>query len=194
VSGFLRNLSAQALGRGAPVRSVARLPYAALPATPESPAGERTSSLLAAAQFASVASPPDAADRTARSESQQHEASNAPLFAHVMCEPADPNMAAPGRIQPAESAGAAPVLTPPILVPTPTRFIPPPAFAITADAGTTGDAHRLFSAEATEVHVSIGRIELTAVHEASPLARRAAPVKPSLPLHEYLARRQRGPS
>jgi hypothetical protein len=45
--------------------------------------------------------------------------------------------------------------------------------------------------ETTEVHVSIGRIELTAVPEASPPARRAESAKRSLPLHEYLARRQR---
>jgi hypothetical protein len=114
-----------------------------------------------------------------------------------MREPADPDMATPARTQPAESVAAAPVSTPPILVPTPTRFFSPPAFASIADAGAarTADAHRHFTAaEATEVHVSIGRIELTAVHDAPPPARRAAPVKPPLPLHEYLARRQRGPS
>ncbi|MEO6421289.1 MAG: hypothetical protein ABIR84_01010 [Candidatus Nitrotoga sp.] len=46
--------------------------------------------------------------------------------------------------------------------------------------------------EITEVHVSIGRIEVTAVHEALPPKRQApAPAKP-LSLDEYLARRGRG--
>jgi hypothetical protein len=210
VSGFLHKLSAQALGRGASVRSVARLLYVALPATPESTAGERTSSPLAAAPFASVAAPSDVADRTVQSEPgiahgmpahllprRQHEAGDAALSVHAMHEPADLDMATPARTSPAVSVASAPLLTPPILVPTPARLVRPPAFAAAADAGAarTADAHRhLAAAEASEVHVSIGRIELTAVHEASPPARRAAPVKPSLPLHEYLARRQRGPS
>jgi hypothetical protein len=55
-----------------------------------------------------------------------------------------------------------------------------------------GGGHQHFDDRQTvEVHVSIGRIELTAVPEASPPARRAGPAKPSLALHEYLARRQR---
>ncbi len=46
--------------------------------------------------------------------------------------------------------------------------------------------------EITEVHVSIGRIEVTAVHESTPPKRQApTPAKP-LPLDEYLARRGRG--
>lgn len=46
--------------------------------------------------------------------------------------------------------------------------------------------------EITEVHVSIGRIEVTAVHESPPPKRQApTPAKP-LPLDEYLARRGRG--
>ena len=46
--------------------------------------------------------------------------------------------------------------------------------------------------EVTEVHVSIGRIEVTAVHESPPPKRQApTPAKPLL-LDEYLARRVRG--
>ena len=46
--------------------------------------------------------------------------------------------------------------------------------------------------EITEVHVSIGRIEVTAVHESPPPKRQApTPAKP-LSLDEYLARRRRG--
>jgi hypothetical protein len=48
--------------------------------------------------------------------------------------------------------------------------------------------------EATEVHVNIGRIEVTAVHEAPP-AKRAAPNRPApMSLHDYLAKRQGGRS
>jgi hypothetical protein len=210
MSGFLRKLSAQALGRGAPVRSMARLPYAAFPATFGPMAREQTSSLVAAAPFASAAARPDVLDRTARNEpgiahgtppillpGRQHEARDAPLSAHAMREPADRDLAVATMTPPAGSVAAAPVSTPPLLVPIPPHPAPPPVFASTAAAATapTADVHRHFTAaEATEVHVSIGRIELTAVHEASPPARRAAPVKPSIQLHEYLARRQRGPS
>ena len=46
--------------------------------------------------------------------------------------------------------------------------------------------------EITEVHVNIGRIEVTAVHESAPSKRQTStPAKP-LPLDEYLARRGRG--
>jgi hypothetical protein len=54
--------------------------------------------------------------------------------------------------------------------------------------------HRRSTDGEATVHVSIGRIELTAVQEASPPARRTVQVKPSLPLHEYLSRRQGRPS
>jgi len=48
--------------------------------------------------------------------------------------------------------------------------------------------------ETTEVHVTIGRIEVTAVHEAPP-AKRAAPSRPApMSLHDYLAKRQGGRS
>ena len=47
----------------------------------------------------------------------------------------------------------------------------------------------------TEVHVSIGRIEVTAIHEpAAPAQRPAARRKAPVSLDEYLARRQGGRS
>lgn len=46
--------------------------------------------------------------------------------------------------------------------------------------------------EITEVHVSIGRIEVTAVHESSPPKRQASTATKPLSLDEYLARRGRG--
>jgi hypothetical protein len=45
--------------------------------------------------------------------------------------------------------------------------------------------------ETTEVHVSIGRIEVTAVHEAPPPKRPAPATAKPMTLDEYLARRQR---
>ena len=45
--------------------------------------------------------------------------------------------------------------------------------------------------ETTEVHVSIGRIEVTAVHEAPPPKRQAPAAAKPMTLDEYLARRQR---
>jgi hypothetical protein len=48
--------------------------------------------------------------------------------------------------------------------------------------------------ETTEVHVSIGRIEVTAVHEAPPPRRPAPKANKPMSLDEYLARREgRGP-
>jgi hypothetical protein len=45
--------------------------------------------------------------------------------------------------------------------------------------------------EATEVHIHIGRIDVTAVHEAPPPRRRAAPSPAPMSLDTYLARRSR---
>jgi hypothetical protein len=220
VSGFLRNLSARALGQSAPVQSAARLPYAALPATFEPPVGEQTSSPLAATPAASVAAPTNAADRTVRSEPgiprrpppllvpHPHDdagnegAGDEPFPMRTMRAPAHPDPTAspltrPAAFESAESVAPTREPPPPPQVPTATRFIPPPVLAPVpasvppARSAKLAGAHRQSIPETTEVHVSIGRIELTAVQEASPPARRPAPAKPSLPLHEYLARRQR---
>ncbi len=48
--------------------------------------------------------------------------------------------------------------------------------------------------ETTEVHVSIGRIEVTAVHESPPPKRAPARSQRALSLEEYLARRKAGHS
>jgi hypothetical protein len=58
-----------------------------------------------------------------------------------------------------------------------------------------GAAWRTPVEETTEVHVSIGRIEVTAVHEALPAPKRApARSQRALSLEEYLARRKAGRS
>jgi hypothetical protein len=110
---------------------------------------------------------------------------------------ADREIGVPARDPPAESAAPATVTTPPALVPTTPHAAPPPAFVVPPlrTAAGPASAHQPFGGgDTTEVHVSIGRIELTAVHEPTPPARRAAPAKPSLSLHDYLGRHQRRPS
>jgi hypothetical protein len=58
-----------------------------------------------------------------------------------------------------------------------------------------GAAWRASVEETTEVHVSIGRIEVTAVQEAAPTPKRApARGQRALSLEEYLARRKAGRS
>jgi hypothetical protein len=207
VSGLLRNLSAQALGRSAAVRSVVRLPYAALPTMSELPGSEQAGP--PPAPVASVAAPPDMAERTVRSQPgiahgtpplllprRHNDASDAPLFSHAMRAPADGEIAAPAMHPPAGSVAPAPV-PPPALVPTTPHVVPPLAFVMPPLGAAAGPAvaHRTSGGgETTEVHVSIGRIELTAVQEASPPARRAPPAKPLLSLKDYLGQRQRRPS
>jgi hypothetical protein len=61
--------------------------------------------------------------------------------------------------------------------------------------GAQGSNWRTPVEETTEVHVSIGRIEVTAVHEATPAPKRApARGNRALSLEEYLARRKAGRS
>jgi hypothetical protein len=45
--------------------------------------------------------------------------------------------------------------------------------------------------EATEVHIHIGRIDVTAVHEAPPPRRKPASTQAPMSLDSYLARRSR---
>jgi hypothetical protein len=195
VSGFLRNLSAQALGQRAPVRSVARLPYAAALAALEPGSDASTAAV-----------PPEMADRSAPSEPGIAHVIPPLLFSHtqravddatctpfLMRDPAEPEKATPTAAPSVQPSATMAVSTPPTLIAAAPQVPPSPAFA--SDAGArdaeTGARRALAAPEATEVHVSIGRIELTAVHDAPMPTRRAAPVKPSVPLREYLARGQR---
>jgi hypothetical protein len=197
VSGYLRSLSAQALGLGVSVKSAARLPYAALPLMVEPLRGGEASSPLAAAQASSTAT--SAASFLPFSH-RGYEARDELRLAHAKREPADQNSAAPSMtrpaaFEPAELVEPARVSTPPALVPPSTRFVLPPALAPASSAGSARNASAYrdsTGSDATEVHVSIGRIEVTAVYEASPPLRRTVPVKKSMPLNEYLAQRQRG--
>lgn len=65
------------------------------------------------------------------------------------------------------------------------------AGALFPDA-SRGPASAKRSEETTEVHVSIGRIEVTAVHEAPPSKRSPTPASKPMSLAEYLARRRGG--
>ena len=56
---------------------------------------------------------------------------------------------------------------------------------------TNPATHAAASGEPSEVHIHIGRIEVTAVHEAAPPRRPAAPRPPPTSLDAYLAKRGR---
>jgi hypothetical protein len=58
-------------------------------------------------------------------------------------------------------------------------------------AGLTFSAHAIASDEPNEVHIHIGRIEVTAVHEAAPARRRATATPPPMSLDSYFAKRGR---
>jgi len=83
------------------------------------------------------------------------------------------------------------------LMPAPARRRAPAAPAALRAAG--GTAARLAAAapardaaEATEVHIHIGRIDVTALREAAPARRRPAPAPAATSLDAYLAKRSRG--
>ena len=65
------------------------------------------------------------------------------------------------------------------------------AGAVAQRGGPRGSAWQSQIEETTEVHVSIGRIEVTAVHEAPPPKRQTPATAKPMTLDEYLARRQR---
>jgi hypothetical protein len=77
--------------------------------------------------------------------------------------------------------------------------VPHPAAlpAITAPATTRQPAmtnstpHAVASGEPSEVHIHIGRIEVTAVHEVAPQRLRPVPTPPPMSLDAYLAKRGR---
>ena len=72
--------------------------------------------------------------------------------------------------------------------PMPAR-VTPPSLLSRGQQGRPGDAAGLTSPE-PPVHVTIGRIEVTALPPSSPTGRKSAPRPPSMSLADYLARRQ----
>jgi hypothetical protein len=79
----------------------------------------------------------------------------------------------------------------PLLPPQP-RTLAPASGAIRSKPVTPPGATARPDAEPTEVHVTIGRIEITAVHEAAPPQRAAKPRRPLMSLDDYLNQRQKG--
>ena len=81
----------------------------------------------------------------------------------------------------------------PRLLVTPRRGSTPEAHSVQVNVGIPGRRQGLDkrpSAEPTEVHVTIGRIEVTAVHAPSAPKRAPEPTKKLMSLDEYLANRQ----
>jgi hypothetical protein len=105
-------------------------------------------------------------------------------------------------LMPGEQPTAQPTAQPavqPALQP-PTRWAPQPTtqpvaqvHPAAARAAAAASAGRFGNGEATEVHVHIGRIDVTAVREAPAAARRRPAPAPAAPsLDSYLAQRRRG--
>lgn len=94
------------------------------------------------------------------------------------------------------------LLPAPIFAPTPAGDSPPldPSATDRRVRAATGESRAALHAplaaasrseEPNEVHVHIGRIEVTAVREAPPARRKRSQGKPPMSLGEYLAKRQR---
>jgi len=129
----------------------------------------------------STATPPDAVASSARQDAHQrsfHETALMPT-AHRQDELSELN--------PASATAPEPLLP----------FSPPamsPSGAPLAQALVRQAHHGTLVEETTEVHVSIGRIEITAMHE-TPAPRRPAPqANKPMSLDEYLAKREAGRS
>ncbi len=58
-------------------------------------------------------------------------------------------------------------------------------------AGPSSTVPAIATEESNEVHINIGRIEVTAVHDAAPVQRRPPPAAPPMTLDAYLAKRGR---
>lgn len=76
------------------------------------------------------------------------------------------------------------------LLPPIARVAPPVAGALRGVAATPPVTAGMRQPESNEVHVTIGRIEITAVHEAAPPRRAARTGKPLTSLDDYLRQRQ----
>jgi hypothetical protein len=110
-------------------------------------------------------------------EAPRREAPTPPVPARVLNVPTDE---APGPRVPRQ------------LVEHPGRVRPEPATALRPNAGFDRPLPSMRDSEPNEVHVHIGRIEVTAVAQPAPPKRRApAPVRGSMSLTDYLAQRQR---
>lgn len=160
---------------------------ASAPAPLLAPAGEAAaapSPARAARSRASMSNPdtPDTVDET-RAVRRANPATSAPGTPG----PDAISSTTPPATEPAAWPQVEPLLAPTIRVRWPASAAQPPLARRPSPSGPADTT--------TEVHVSIGRIEVTAIHEPAapaqrPVARRKAPVS----LDEYLARRQGGRS
>jgi len=190
VSGFLRTLSSQALGVAGPVKSTARLSYAPAPLLFDRPPGD-------APVASEDGAPADNSDGAALQTPEPHGIA-APAgrrshdrsgMAQTHDTAARPSRAPGAALDPAHPGThhQARFVAPPLLVEPSTRHVLPPAVVAPARPAREPRALQAPASDpgATEVHVTIGRIELTAVHEPAP-RRRPAPA-PSVTLNDYLA-------
>lgn len=103
--------------------------------------------------------------------------------------PPDPLGPLPAARPPTTAQGIRPTpLLPPVQAPTP-RPADPWSTAVPSGARTGG---RAANSEPAEVHVTIGRIEVTAVHEPAATPKTAARRHAPMSLDEYLAQRRGG--
>lgn len=100
--------------------------------------------------------------------------------APLVSEPAPTGWSAPPEI---DRPRVAPALLP-------LRPSPPRARGVAAPVSHTADARDRAGDETRDIHVSIGRIEVTAVHEAPAPKRRAVRASQPMTLEEYLGRRR----
>lgn len=216
MSGLLRNLGARALGTAPRLRSRASLPYEAAPslreeapASPALPAARAEEPSRPGADLVPVAELEGASARTvsagreadARFEAQPPHPDDAPHPAQRVLPARAPRAEPPrasfpaalrahGREHADERGSRAPALPMTLEPLLPTRPVAP-TWHQPADVAPARPSADPLVDETTEVHVSIGRIEVTAVHEAPPRKRAAARAKTPMSLDEYLSRRER---
>ncbi len=112
-------------------------------------------------------------------------------------EAAESRWTAPLTLAPPMGEPQGPEPRAPMRLTLPAALVPParpgrshPASSVPHRAAGPLEARRAHEAETHEVHVHIGRIEVTAVQEAPPRKTRAAPTRTPMSLDEYLARRK----
>jgi hypothetical protein len=171
----------------------ARATDASPPAVPEVAATRTDAGRLPQVPIESSAPTQDEPRATPRSAAEARiappEAAREParlIVAPAHAETEEPRPATADRARPSHDA---PRDAPPLLPSQPlARFLPPQA--ITGSTPPPAMAARPPVEETTEVHVTIGRIEVTAVHEAPPPRREPARPRKAKSLAEHLAQRQ----